>query len=169
MRRRNSVYQMAFLVEALEPACERWAASTGAGPFYLFDPFSFIEPLYRGQPGEPGIAIALGFSGSLCIELMVRRGSGPSVFDGTAPGELHHVARLTDDIDATLADYRGRGAAVPFEARFWPDTRMAFVDTRQALGCWTEIISYNPDIEGALTMIEEAHRTWDNRDLCRRL
>ncbi len=169
MRPRNAIYQMAFLVDALEPACERWAASTGAGPFFLFDPFSFIEPRFRGAPAEPGIAIALGFSGSLCIELMVRHGSGPSVFDGTAPGQLHHVARLTDDIDATLAGYRAQSVDVPFEARFYPDTRMAFVDTRPALGCWTEIIAYNPDIEGALAMIENAHLGWDGKDPCRRL
>jgi hypothetical protein len=169
MRPRDAVYQMAFMVEALEPACERWAASLGAGPFFLFDPFSFIDPVYKGAPAEPGIAIALGFSGSLCIELMVRRDTAPSVFDEAQTGQLHHVARLTDDIDATLARYRAQGTDVPFEARFYPDTRMAFADTRAALGCWTEIIAYNPDIEAALAMIETAHQGWDGKDPCRRL
>lgn len=169
MRPRDVIYQMAFLVDDLEAACARWAASTGAGPFYRFDPFSFIEPRYLGQEAEPGIAIALGFSGGLCIELMVRHGTTPSVFDEAGMWQLHHVARLTDDIDRTLAGYRAQNVEVPFEARFYPDTRMAFVDTRAALGIWTEIIEYNADIEGALAMIEAAHVGWDGKDPCRTL
>lgn len=167
MRPRDTIYQMAFMVDELEPACRRWVESTGAGPFFIFNDFTFIDPRFNGQPAEPGLTIALGFSGPLCIELMVRHGSGPSVFDGTAPGQLHHVARLSDDIDATLAGYRARHVDVPFEARFYPDTRMAFADTRAEIGCWTEIIAYNPDIEGALAMIEAAHANWDGKDPCR--
>lgn len=169
MRKRDSVYQMAFLVEALEPACLRWAATTGAGPFFLFDPFSFIEPRFRGLPADPEIAIALGFSGDLCIELIEVRGTGPSVFEGTVPDQLHHVARLSDDIDRTLAELAATGAETVFAGRFFPDTRMAFVDTRPALGCWTEVIAYNSDIEAALAMIAGANASWDGRDPCRRL
>lgn len=169
MRKRDCVYQMAFVVDALEPACLRWAQTTGAGPFFLFDPFAFIEPRFRGLPAEPGIAIALGFSGDLCIELIEVRGMGPSVFEGTSAGQLHHVARLSDDIDQTLAELAAAGAETVFEGRFFPDTRMAFTDTRPSLGCWTEVIAYNPDIEGALAMIAGAHAGWDGRDPCRRL
>ena len=156
MRKRDSVYQMAFLVEALEPACLRWAATTGAGPFFLFDPFAFIEPRFRGLPADPEIAIALGFSGDLCIELIEVRGTGPSVFEGAAPGQLHHVARLSDDIDRTLAELAATGAETVFAGRFFPDTRMAFVDTRPELGCWTEVIAYNSDIEAALARLHES-------------
>ena len=134
MRLRDTIYQMAFLVDDLETACARWAASTGAGPFFRFDPFSFIAPRYRGQEAEPGIAIALGFSGGLCVELMVRHGTTPSVFDGAKIDQLHHVARLTDDIDATLAGYRAQDVEVPFEARFYPDTRMASGAIRRCCG-----------------------------------
>lgn len=169
MRRLDAVYQMAFVVEALEPACRRWADATGAGPFFLFDPFAFIEPRFRGQPAEPGIAIALGFSGDLCIELIEVRGHGPSVFEATPVGGLHHVARLSGDIDRTLAALAAAGAETVFEGRFFPDTRMAFVDTRPSLGCWTEVIAYNSDIEGALAMIAGAHAGWDGREPCRRL
>lgn len=169
MRKLDCIYQMAFVVEALEPACLRWAQTAGAGPFFLFDPFAFIDPRYRGLPAEPGIAIALGFSGDICIELIEVRGKGPSVFDGAAPGQLHHVARLSGDIDGTLAELGANGAETVFEGRFFPDTRMAFADTRAMLGCWTEVIACNPDIEGALAMIADAHSGWDGRDPCRRL
>jgi hypothetical protein len=169
MRKRDCVYQMAFVVEALEPACLRWAQTAGAGPFFLFDPFAFIEPRFRGQPAEPGIAIALGFSGDLCIELIEVKERGPSVFEGTPTGQLHHVARLSDDIDRTLAELAANGSETVFEGRFFPDTRMAFADTRPSLGCWTEVIAYGPDIEAALAMIAGAHAGWDGRDPCRRL
>ncbi len=164
----EAIYQMAFMADALEPACERWAATTGAGPFFLFDPMAFIDPRYLGRPADPGIAIALGFSGDLCIELIERRRSGPSVFDGAAPGQLHHVARLTDDLDATLAAMARSDFDAPFTGRFAPDTRMAFVDTRAAIGCWTELIEANADIEAALAMIRSAHAGWDGKDPCRR-
>jgi len=169
MRPLEAVYQIAFMVDALVPACERWAATTGAGPFFLFDPMTFIDPRLRGQPSDPGIAIALGFSGNLCIELIERRGTQPSVFDGTAPGQLHHVARLTDEIEAALTGMALQDFEVPFKGRFAPDTRMAFVDTRATIGCWTELIQFNADIEGALGMIEAAHAGWDGAKPCRQL
>jgi hypothetical protein len=169
VRTLDAIYQAAFVVDALAPACERWAVAAGAGPFYLFDPMSFIDPRFDGAAADPEIAIALGFSGQLCIELIEVRGRGPSPFEGAGQGRLHHVARLATDFDAALAALAAAGAPIRFTGRFHPDTRMAFADTRAAIGCWTEVIAYNPDIEAALAMIEGAHRGWDGQDPCRRL
>lgn len=163
------LYQMAFVVEALEPAIARWVAAANAGPFFVFDPFAFEDPRLDGVPAEPGIAIALGFSGDLFIELIEVRGRGPSVFEGTAPGALHHVARLSADVDATLAALAAQGAPTRFRARFAPGIAMGFADTRAQLGCWSEVIEATPDVAGLLDMMRAAHRGWDGRDPVRRL
>jgi len=159
------VYQIAFIVESIEPACERWAAQGGAGPFFLFDPMTWVA----ADPADPQIAIALGWSGDVFVELIERRGTVPSVFSDTPAGSLHHVARLSSDVDATLAGLAAQGSPTAFRGVFAPDTRMGFADTRAALGCWTEVIEATAAIEGALTMLRQAHDGWDGRDPVRRL
>ncbi|MFN3287063.1 MAG: VOC family protein, partial [Sphingomonadaceae bacterium] len=147
------LYQTAFVVEALEPAIQRWVATANAGPFFVFDPFAFEDPRLDGISADPGIAIALGFSGDLFVELIEARGTGPSVFEGTSPGALHHVARLSADVDATLAALAAQGAPTRFRARFAPGIAMGFADTRAQLGCWTEVIEATPDVAGLLDMM----------------
>ncbi|QMW23095.1 VOC family protein [Sandaracinobacteroides saxicola] len=156
----DRLYQVAFMVDDLETACHRWVATAGAGPFFVMDPMAFIDP----APADPGIAIALGYSGDLFIELIAVRGPGPSIFHGHAANGLHHVARLSADVDATLAGLATAGHPTVFTGAFAPATRMGFADTRAALGCYTEVIEANADIDGALAFIRAAHDGWDGRD-----
>jgi methylmalonyl-CoA/ethylmalonyl-CoA epimerase len=166
----NPVYQMAFLVDDLEDAAAIWHRQSGAGPFFVIPRFAFLEPRYRGRADAPDISIALGYSGDVMLELIVDHGA-PSVFNevarsGTGP-TLHHVAQLTDDMDATLAAFAAAGSEIPFEALFPPDTRAAFVDTRSTIGCFTEIIANTPPLVAVQQIMRAATDGWDGRDLIR--
>ena len=166
----GSVYQLAFLVDDLEAAAHGWAERTGAGPFTAFDPFEFEEPLYRGAPCQPDIGIALGFSGSLCIELIVDRDDAPTIYWDWRRDQglgMHHVARLSDDFPATLAEYAADGVNVCFSAKFGGTTRLAYLDTVATLGCYVEIVERTPFVREALAAMQAEHRGWDGRNVLR--
>jgi hypothetical protein len=159
-------YQMAFLVDALEPTIESWHAQTGAGPFFVIPHFSFQDARYKGTPSDLDISIALGYCGDIMIELIVCHGLGPSPFvhliDQPKP-ILHHIARLTEDFSATLA----RLPTADFTATFPPSTRMAYVDTRATIGCFTEIIANTPELTGMQVAMRAATQGWDGTAVMR--
>lgn len=163
MSARNRIYQMAFIVDDLDAAMMRWTSMTGAGPWFVIPHFAFIDPVLRGKQAAPDISIALAYSGEVMIELIRCESAAPSVFTETPPakGGLHHVAQLTDDFDASIATFAKHGAPAVFTARFTPETRAAFVDTRSAIGCWTEVIEATPPLIGMQQFMRAQTDDWD--------
>jgi Glyoxalase/Bleomycin resistance protein/Dioxygenase superfamily len=159
-------YQMAFLVDALEPTIEFWHAQTGAGPFFVIPHFDFEDARYKDAPSDLDISIALGYCGDIMIELIVCHSAGPSPFAHLIAQPkpiLHHVARLTDDFPAALA----RLPTADFTATFPPSTRMAYVDTRATIGCFTEIIANTPELAGMQAAMRAATQGWDGTAVMR--
>lgn len=160
------IYQIAFVVADLDHAIAAWIADRCAGPFYRFDHFAFLDPWSAGGARAPDISIALGQSGDLNIELIEVHGTPPPLFaDG--PG-FHHVARRTEDIDRASAALLETGGELVFAAMFPPAVRMAFVDTRAAIGCRTELIAADAGIDAMLARMREEAAAWDGRDPVRR-
>lgn len=159
----NRIYQMAFIVDDLDAAVEKWTAMTGAGPWFVIPHFAFLDPVLRGQAAAPDISIALAYSGEVMIELIRCESAAPSVFTEMPPGKgsLHHVAQLTDDFDKTIAGFAKNGAPAVFTARFTPETRAAFVDTRAAIGCWTEVIEATAPLIGMQQYMRAQTDGWD--------
>ena len=166
----GSVYQIAYLVPDLEKAAQHWAKLTGAGPFTAFPHFEFVDPHYHGKPAPIDLSIALGFSDGLCIEIMQQHDERPSVFQDWRVEKgygLHHIATLAEDFPAALDQWNADGAPTVFEAGFGADTRLAFLDTRETLGCYLEVVEYTEFVRGALNGLREANEGWDGQDVLR--
>lgn len=166
----GSVYQIAYLVSDLESAAGQWARLTGAGPFMLFSHFEFIDPVYNGQPTSVDVSVALGFSAGLCIELIQQHDERPSIYHDwrLARGYgLHHMAMLSADYPGDIDHWAGVGAPAVFTAGFGDGTRLAYLDTRDALGCYLELVEFSDFVRGALTGLRDAHAGWDGQDVLR--
>ncbi len=166
----QGIYQLAYLVEDLEQSAQHWAEMTGAGPFVLFDPFEFIEPIYKDAPCTVNVGIALGFSGELCIELIHQHDALPSIYSDWIRERglgLHHVAILSEDFPKSLADYADQGLRPLFTGGFGADTHLAYLDTRLSLGCFLEIVEHTDFVRAALADMKDSHRNWDGRDVLR--
>lgn len=164
MRPLNSVYQVAYVVDDLESAVQRWTQNGGAGPFTAFRHFQFLDAVSASGLEVPDISIALGFSGSTNIELMQVHSRGPCVYN--LPGLpkrpfMHHVARLVPDVDAAAVRLAAIGAPVLLRARMEPGSALCYVDTRATLGCLTEFIQVNSQVLGILDAMEQQARDWD--------
>jgi len=167
MRPIDKIYQVAFVVDDLEEAAMQWIRDGSTGPFTLFRHFRMADA--KAAPGldVPDISIAMGFSGTVNIELIKVHSYGPSVY--ALPGHprtpfMHHVARLSRDIEQTVREHEKKGCARLLSARFEPASALAYVDTRARIGCITEFIQYNPQVEEILNALEAQAATWDGKN-----
>jgi len=163
----GSVYQIAYLVPSLETAAREWAELTGAGPFYLFEHFEFIQPIYKGDPAEVDISIAMGFSAGVCVELIYQHDERPSIYQDWLAEHghgLHHVAKLATDFPAALENHQAKGAPVVFTGAFGGGTRLAYLDARATLGCYLELVEFDDFVNQALNAMRDAHASWDGQD-----
>ncbi len=77
---------------------------------------------------------------------------------------LHHVAILESNFQQAIAAYQKKGASCVFRAGFGDGTRLAYLDTRDTLGCYLEIVEFSDFVRDALGAMREAHESWDGQD-----
>ncbi len=168
---RSKFFQAAWIVNDLEKAIERWIETANVGPFYVIPHCAVEDYVYRGTPGTIDFSGALAQSGPIQIELIQQHNDGPSAYRDTfAPGEegFHHMCTFVDDFDAEIERLRGQNAALAHGGKFG-DMRFAYLDTREAVGCMTEIIEDRATIREIFKMVSDAAVNWDGKDPIRTL
>ena len=144
----RDIFQSAWVVDDVESASHFWAKNFGVGPFLLFDfGDAFSDILYRGEPGEFIVLLALAQSNRTQIEL-IQPISHPSVYrDSVSSGKtgFHHVCAWTSDFEADLVSFDSIGCPAALSARSG-DTQFAYFDTRDLIGCMFEIVTRNEEV-----------------------
>ncbi len=95
----------------LDAAIDHWVTHAHVGPWTVFRGVT-LNGRYAGADTVVTMDVAMGYTGDLQIELMQITSSTPSPYANSAGEPLvgpHHIAWITDDLDAALADARGRG------------------------------------------------------------
>jgi len=163
----GTIYQLAYIVENLSEALDHWLKLTSSGPFFVFEHFEFVNPVYKGQPTELDISIALGFAGGLCIELIQQHDSRPSVYQQEIERRgygQHHVAVLEPRIEDRIHQYKDEGVTCLFRGAFAMGAEVAYLDTRATLGCMLELVEFNDVTRAVLEDMQSAHAEWDGSD-----
>ena len=167
---KREIFQSAWVVDDVESASYFWTQTFGVGPFLLFDFVdAFSDVLYRGEPGEFRVLLALAQSGQTQIEL-IQPMSHPSVYrDSVDFGKtgFHHVCAWTSDFEADLMDFESIGCPAAFSAKSG-ETQFAYFDTRDMIGCMFEIVTRNEEVEELFRRVEEASINWDGSDPVRK-
>jgi hypothetical protein len=163
----NTIHQAAYVVDDLDAAIDRWMRVANIGPFYVMRDCMPENVIYRGQPTE-GFLVDIGFcqAGPVQVELIQPKMSGPNVYrDSVPPGSdgYHHTAYFTDDLDAEFARFAAMGVEVATQATFGA-LRYAYFDTRDLVGCMTEVLEHDADLEGIFKMVADAAVDWDGSD-----
>lgn len=160
------VRQNGYLVQDLEEALDHWTGRLGVGPFFVIPNVAMTDPMYRGQPCQAAIDIALANSGDLQIELVVQTNAAPSIYrewlDQGRCG-LHHVGFFVDDIEAALSDLE------PVPQRLQYGRNFCYIDTEAHPGTITELIQRDAGMRGLFDMIQQASIDWDGSEPVRRL
>ena len=163
----GKIYQLAYTVEDLSRALDHWLKHTSSGPFFVFEHFEFVNPVYKGRPTELDISIALGFDGELCIELIQQHDTRPSVYQDEIQRRgygQHHIAVLEPRIEDRINQYQKEGVSCLFRGAFSMGAEVAYLDTRGTLGCLLELVEFNDVTRAVLQDMQSAHEEWDGSD-----
>ena len=110
----------------------------------LYETTMGMELVHRETVSEQGVEAVLLDVGPCHIELLRPLGEDTPVgkFIARKGTGMHHVAYRTDDIEATLAELKGRGVElIDSEPRIGiRRSRVAFVHPRSSGGVLTEIV-----------------------------
>lgn len=72
--------QLGIVVPDIEAAMEQWVRTFGAGPFVYVPEILGTQFLYREQPVDLDLAVALAYLGDTQIELIEQRNDAPSPY-----------------------------------------------------------------------------------------
>lgn len=163
MQAEGAIIELCHVTRDLDAALLHWTRDLGAGPFFVFDVPVLPGQLYYGEPTQVSMRVGFGFSGGMLIELLQQTNDGASPFRDflDARGEgLHHVMPHCD-FDAGHARLSVAGHQVAFAGRMPGGERFCLFDTRAANGAYVELMELSDAMRGSLTLMEQAHATWD--------
>jgi hypothetical protein len=167
----GAIIQVAYVVEHLERAMNEFIARLGAGPWFVWGPFTPPEGRYRGAPTDISLSLAVGFAGHLTIELIEQHDRKPSVYREVIERRghgFHHWAVASESFDATVASHLQRGGELAFSDRTPRGYRVAYIDMGPAMPGMLEIIERTPAFDERYDAIYRASLGWDGQDPIRR-
>ena len=159
--------QIAWVVDDLDKAVERWQKMANIGPIYIGRHVGamFDETTkHRGLPAQIDISAAVVQAGPVQIELIQQHDSAPSPYrDVYAEGEegLHHICSFVDDVDAECRRYESLGYEVVLTSKIGGQTPAAYVDTRSLIGCMTELMGNQGFVAHMFSATAKAAAEWD--------
>ena len=159
------LFQIGFVVNDLIGSAARWARVFGVGPFHVL-PRATVSCTYRGAAATVDLQVCVAQAGPVQIELIEQFSDGASVFRdmferGTSG--FHQVCTLTRDYDGQKAHYQALGYELRCEITS-PGQRVAYLDTVDDFGFFTEIAEETPRFLADLARIAQTCAEWDGSD-----
>jgi hypothetical protein len=159
------LFQIGFVVNDLVASAARWARVFGVGPFHVLPRMS-VACTYRGADSTIEMQVAVAQAGPAQVELIEQHCDTPSVFrDRFARGAsgLHQLCTVTRDYDGRKAHYEALGYELACEITT-PAQRVAYYDTVDDFGFFTEIAEETPRFLADLAQIARTCAEWDGSD-----
>lgn len=157
------MFQLGFVVDDLLTAARRWVDVFGVGPFHIMPRVSNVCR-YRGEEASVDIHIGVAQAGPVQIELIQDFTDGPSVFgDLHRDTGFHQICTVTRDYDGKKAHYEALGYELACEFTS-PGQRVAFFDTMDDFGFFTEIADEKPSLSANLAKVSLTCAQWDGTD-----
>jgi hypothetical protein len=160
------VFQNAWVVDDLDAAIGQWVDQMGVGPFFVAEYGPLLtDVLYRGQPGELSMLVALAQAGPVQIELIQPTTDHPCAYRDSVPTgatAFHHVCVWTHNIEADSRYFESLGyptVNIGRAGHAW----FAYYDTRPLMGCMLEVVEQKPEIQALFDRIARTCRDWDGR------
>jgi len=157
--------QVAYAVTDVAAAAMRFAAATGAGPFFVVEHIAVDFARIHGIEGSFDHSSAYGQWGAIMVEL-VEEHSTPAIV--AAPG-LHHLAYMVDDLVAAREWCTTHGWPEALFARTATGQEFAFRDARHELGHLIELYEPSPRLRAFYAMVAAAAAGWDRAEPVRML
>jgi hypothetical protein len=171
----GAVRQVGYVVRRIEREMHHWTDALSVGPFFYIERLPLQHFTYAGQPSDPHLSVALGYSGEVQIELIEPRNDAPSMWreflDAGHQG-LHHVAFWSREFDRHLSQLTARGLQIGHSGRSGgggPDERFAYLRRTPRDPQVIELSEMGGRKVEIYEMVAEAARMWDGSDPIREL
>lgn len=162
----NTIRQLGYVVRDLDKAIKYWVEVLNAGPFFMFEHCPLDDQLYRGQPSNVDVDIALANSGDVQIELIYQNNEVPSIYkealDAGRTG-LHHVGIMPTNYESARAQYLALGHEIAFECNLG-GSELTYFDTLDTVGHYTELWQNTAAFNDIALIVENAAKDWDGSD-----
>ena len=160
------IHHLGYVVEDLHRDVPRFAAATGAGPFFAMEHIPFDEVTYRGEPAVYDHSSAFGAWGPLIVELTQVHEARPAGLRDSlvAPGAgVGHVAWLAESLDDEVARLESAGLT-PFHAGRTGPASAVWLDGGEVFGHPVEVLQRRDELLGFYAMVREAAVGWGGSD-----
>lgn len=167
------IRQIGYVVTDLDRALASWI-ELGVGPWFVIRSMP-QRVLYRGQPCEITLSLALANSGDLQVELIQQADDTPSIFTEFLAGGregFHQLAYWAEDFEATMRAVEEARWQVVWSGGEDVGTRFAYVEPPQSpahISQIIEIMELNDATAGMGTFIRDAAANWDGSDPIREM
>ncbi len=152
--------QVAYAVADVRAAADRWATTTGAGPFFVIEHIPLTAARVGGAPGEFDHSSAYGQWGSVMVEL-VQEHTAPLVEPGSG---VHHLAFMVESLPAAQGWCVDQG----WPELLWASTsggqEFAFMDARAELGHLVELYEPSERLLAFYAKVAAAAHTPETRE-----
>lgn len=163
----RTVFQNAWVVDDLDVAMQKWINVMKVGPFFLFEHGpNLTDMMYRGEPSELSMKVAMAQAGPVQIELIQPTTDKPCAYrDTVKPGTtgFHHMCVWTYDIDADSKYYADLGIETANIGNAGT-AKFAYYDTSELFGCMIEVLEYNEGADAMFKRIAELGNSWDGKN-----
>lgn len=156
--------QIAYPVDDVVRAAERFSAQTGAGPFFVLRHIALAESRVNGHSAPFDHSSAYGQWGDVMVEL-VQEHTPPLVAPGSG---VHHMAFMVPDLGAALTRADEQGWHEVLWAATATGQQFAFARAPE-LGHLVEMYEPSERLLGFYERIAEAAQGWDGAEPVRLL
>jgi Glyoxalase/Bleomycin resistance protein/Dioxygenase superfamily len=164
------IRQIGYVVADIDQALAGWL-NLGVGPWFVMRGMQ-LRGVYRGEPCEVTLTLALANSGEMQFELIYQHDDTASIYteflESHGPG-FHQLAYWTADYDATLASVRDAGWPVVWSGGEELGARFAYVESPSSPAAIIEIMDLNDITSGMGQYIRDTAANWDGADPIRNL
>jgi len=167
----GGIVQIAYTVKDIAQGMRDFTARLNCGPWFVTGPFVPAKGVYRGQPTDMSLTLAVAYSGHMMVELIEQHDDKPSVYQETIRTKgygFHHFGMCTRDLDAEVAKYEAAGHPLAFSDISPRGVRIVYMDTTRDLPGMLEIIEATPALEAIYHSYFEAAQNWNGEDPVRR-
>jgi hypothetical protein len=159
------IRQVGYVVHDIDKAMQDWL-ELGVGPWFVIRGLQ-MRAMYRGEPCETSVSIAMSNSGELQLELIQQLDDIPSIFTeflaADGPG-YHQLAYWTADFDATMKAVEEAGWPVAWSGGEGFGVRFAYVEPPNRPSTIIEISELTETTRASAAHIREAAANWDGTD-----
>lgn len=164
------IRQIGYVVTDLDEALASWVG-LGVGPWLVIRGLP-MKALYRGEPCETTLSLALSNSGEMQVELIYQHDDSPTIFTeflaANGPG-YHQLAYWAEDFDATMQAVADAGWPVVWSGGEGFGVRFAYVEPPGSPAAVVEISELTDAQAASAKFIRDAAANWDGSDPIREM